>query len=204
MSTKKSISPRERRSARTYEHILDAARQCIAEKGIEKFSLREVAKRADYSPAGLYEYFSSKDALIMSLALQVNNNLYAVIEKKIERAEGSIRDKLIAAAQGYLEFAFTHQEDYMLLFARVSSERQSTNEEVDQRSAYSLIYNLVQQCLTEKIFNQDRSTDEIAYGLWALLHGQVMLQLTHLKNFDANFEEIDREIIISLINGFSK
>ena len=58
-----ALTPRQRRHLRTKDAILDAARQIIATEGAEKLSMRAIAKRIDYSPAGLYEYFGSKDVL---------------------------------------------------------------------------------------------------------------------------------------------
>ena len=60
---RRAATPRQRRQARTRQTILDAAVEIIDERGAEALSLREVARRADYSPAGLYEYFDGKEAI---------------------------------------------------------------------------------------------------------------------------------------------
>ena len=55
-----TTAPRQRRHEKSQQAILDIAAKLIVEHGHEKLSLREVARQADYSPAGLYEYFKSK------------------------------------------------------------------------------------------------------------------------------------------------
>ena len=60
-------SPRVRRQQRTRRAILDAARQIINEKGPVALSMRALARHIDYSPAGLYEYFDGKDAIIKAV-----------------------------------------------------------------------------------------------------------------------------------------
>ncbi|NJN55580.1 MAG: helix-turn-helix transcriptional regulator, partial [Anaerolineae bacterium] len=55
------LTPRERRHLRTKDAILDAARLIIKEQGADALSIRAIAEQIDYSPAGLYEYFGSKE-----------------------------------------------------------------------------------------------------------------------------------------------
>jgi AcrR family transcriptional regulator len=57
---------RLRRRERNRAAILEGARQLIIERGPENLSLREVAARAEYSPAGLYRYFKDKALITVS------------------------------------------------------------------------------------------------------------------------------------------
>jgi len=47
--------------------ILDAARSAFFELGLDGASLREIAKRAGYTPGALYSYFGSREALYAAL-----------------------------------------------------------------------------------------------------------------------------------------
>ncbi|POA15406.1 TetR/AcrR family transcriptional regulator, partial [Pseudomonas sp. FW300-N1A1] len=47
--------------------VLDAARTVFAEAGIEGASIREIAKRAGYTPGAIYSYFESKEAIYAAL-----------------------------------------------------------------------------------------------------------------------------------------
>ena len=64
------LSPRERRHQRTQQAILDAALEIIHEKGVDGLSIRAIADKIDYSPAGLYEYYGSKEEIIAALCMQ--------------------------------------------------------------------------------------------------------------------------------------
>jgi len=55
----------------TKETILKAVEQSIAKSGVNKFSLRDIAKRANISLGTLYYYYKTKDELILDVA-----NLY--------------------------------------------------------------------------------------------------------------------------------
>jgi AcrR family transcriptional regulator len=47
--------------------VLEAARRVFAEKGVEGASIREIAKRAAYTPGAIYSYFESKEAIYAAL-----------------------------------------------------------------------------------------------------------------------------------------
>ncbi len=69
--------------------ILEAARQQIVEHGLESLSVRSVAKRAHYSPAGLYRHFSSIEHLRSDLTFQVAEEFRQMLIARFEAEEGS-------------------------------------------------------------------------------------------------------------------
>ncbi len=66
METK--TQPSQDRSRVTYEAILQASGQLLAEVGIENFSTNLICKRAALTPPALYRYFPNKYALLRELA----------------------------------------------------------------------------------------------------------------------------------------
>lgn len=52
------------RKQRTMRYFIDAAREIIAQDGVESVSVRSVAAKAGYSSGSLYEYFENIDQLI--------------------------------------------------------------------------------------------------------------------------------------------
>lgn len=55
--------------------VLDAARAAFFELGMEKTSIREIARRAGYTPGALYSYFASKEAVYGALLSESLNRL---------------------------------------------------------------------------------------------------------------------------------
>ena len=47
--------------------VLEAARSVFSEFGIERSNIREIAKRAGYTPGALYSYFPNKEAIFVAL-----------------------------------------------------------------------------------------------------------------------------------------
>ncbi len=61
-------SPRvERRRERARQRLVAAARELVAERGVEATTLRDVTARADVGFASLYHHFADKDALVAAV-----------------------------------------------------------------------------------------------------------------------------------------
>ena len=60
--------------------ILDAARSVFTESGLEGASLREIARRAGYTPGALYSYFDSKEAIYAELLGESIGRLQAAVQ----------------------------------------------------------------------------------------------------------------------------
>lgn len=193
-------STREIRHEETRTRILSAAKRLLRKDGIEKLSLRKVASESNYSPAGLYEYFKNKDDLLASIAMEIELDLRnALIDKKGDVS----REALLQMGLRYISFAKDHPEDYLLLFTTFSSGRESTQEQLPESSAYMVLYTLVQTLADEEQVevSQADEIEEICYNFWVLLHGHVMMQLTHLQNFQADFESIEQRMLSRFVQS---
>lgn len=62
--------PRQARSRKRVDAILDAASQIIAEKGWEGLQMRELAQRADVPIGSVYQFFDDREAILACLAAQ--------------------------------------------------------------------------------------------------------------------------------------
>jgi AcrR family transcriptional regulator len=71
MTDEKTAARRERRAAARRAQILDAAARVFAEKGFARATTREVADAADVSEGTIYNYFDSKEDLLIGIMTQV-------------------------------------------------------------------------------------------------------------------------------------
>lgn len=192
------------KQTRTRESILKAAHQLMLEKGIEKLSLREIARTVGFSPSSLYEYFDGKDKIISALKLKASVMLYQSM-KKASKGLDSLA-ALASMSAAYVRFSKTNSEDFVLLFNRSTSTRRTLTEPEIPSSGYALVLETVISGIHKGQINKTkhRSAEDMAYGLWALVHGMAILQTTHLKGFEANFENADREVISAFLNGLKQ
>lgn len=199
-------TPRERRHQRTRQDILNMAMRIVREKGADKLSLREVARRIDYSPAGLYEYFANKDALIEAICVEADARLQTKMLAVSRHLDPMTYLEELGVA--YVEFARQNPEHYIFLFSNREIEFSVNEYNVeDHRKEFPddpfLIALNAAEAAIEAGFIDPRGQDAFAltYQFWALVHGMSMLQVQLFKSFPVEFEKADREGIRALIRG---
>ena len=109
--------------------VLDAARSAFLELGLEGASLREIARRAGYTPGALYSYFDSKEAVYGALLGESLDRLNDFVDGAAAgepqsvagRAAGGGGRRLLEAtvrakAQAFLDFYLAHPRDLDLGF----------------------------------------------------------------------------------------
>ena len=193
-------TPRQRRHANTKQAILQTALELMAEKGLDKLSLREIARRVDYSPAGLYEYFGSKEEILLALTRQGDGRLNAAL-RSIPTTLSPVQ-RLVELSLAYVDFALRNQE-YFTLMNNLPSKRMSLVEPVATESSYSSFLQAVEAAIeADQIAAQEGyGPEEIAYSIWAMIHGMAMLRLTHLRHFQADFEHSNRQALAVFMAG---
>jgi AcrR family transcriptional regulator len=194
---------RRERHEETRVAILAATRALIIEKGVAGLALREVARRTGYSPASLYEYFSGKEDLVAAVAAEALEQLaFALCQVP---ADLPPRQRLVAIGMAYVAFAHRHPEQFLLIFDRLPSGRSSLQQQPGPRSPYRILLDGVQAALDSGTIRarEGYGLEEIAYGIWALVHGMATLQQTHLRQYDANFPTVDRHVLEAFVNGLA-
>ena len=193
-------STRQNRRSRTREEILDAARGLIREHGFDRLSLRGVARAVGYSPAGLYEYFASKDALLDELARDGHRLFTDALQRAVD--EDPAGHPLVSLGEAYVAFALRRPEDFRLMFLRRRSGR--TDPSQPAAGGYAVLRSAVCAAVAPSAapLRPGQTEDTIAYALWALVHGMAVLRMGHLADFDADFETADRVALQALVRGF--
>jgi AcrR family transcriptional regulator len=130
--TTKRPGIRAQRRARKQAHILTVARALLHDHGHERLSLRHVARPAGTSPAGIYDYFDSRDHLIDALVGQANGALTASLRAATHGVSDPV-ERLVGLGLAYIRFAQARTTDFLLLFGRRSARR-SLAEDVPARS----------------------------------------------------------------------
>ncbi len=106
------------RRDRRMESILDAGAEVLAERGIHGCTMRDVAERANVSPANLYRYVQGKEEL-----------LYRVIERVLERAVRSAEAALaVRGAKEQLKSFVTDHIRRVLAFPAEAQLLQTSTE----------------------------------------------------------------------------
>lgn len=79
--------PTQERSKKRYDAILNAAKELIAEKGSAQLKIQEIATKAHVTPASIYQYFPSKNAITLALAQHTFDHAFGSLEDSLPKAE---------------------------------------------------------------------------------------------------------------------
>ncbi|MCU7698776.1 TetR/AcrR family transcriptional regulator [Acinetobacter sp. AYS6] len=96
--------PRQARSVATFEAILEAAARVLESLGFAGFNTNAVAELAGVSIGSLYQYFPSKDALIVELIRRERTKLSSRIVEAIKQHEAAdLKEKLKLVIQAAVQ-----------------------------------------------------------------------------------------------------
>jgi AcrR family transcriptional regulator len=104
---------RERERQELRSSILAAAREVAAQEGWQALTMRKVAELIEYSPPTIYEYFESKDSILVELMRDSTRKLL----ERLRTAAASTDDpeeRMVRLTLAYCDFAWENPELYQL------------------------------------------------------------------------------------------
>ena len=93
--------------------VLSAARTVFTQSGLERASIREIAKKAGYTPGAIYAYFPSKQHILSALLLDSLNQLTERVQQA-RPSKGMSGGVLLARAQAWIGFLASEGRDLEL------------------------------------------------------------------------------------------
>jgi AcrR family transcriptional regulator len=96
--------------------LLDATMELVRERGIDGFTLREVARRAGVSHAAPYHHFPDRAALVSALAEESFDLLARAFREAAASTEGTYLDRIRAIGRAYVRFAFDDPARFTLMW----------------------------------------------------------------------------------------
>jgi AcrR family transcriptional regulator len=149
--------------------LIDGAREILAERGFDQFSLNEVARRAGVSTAAPYRHFASKDELLAEVA----ELGYAALLQSLEEAEArtaDVRERLLLLAGAYVRFAHDHPDLYATMFRDLGHAAEPMGSK-----SFGVLARTVADAQRAAIIPTSASNELMARSIWATLHGLAAL-----------------------------
>lgn len=200
---------REREKLETRQKILDAARALFVERGVDAATMREIAKRIDYTPTAIYHHFQDKDAVIYELC-RCDFRELAQLFVRIGRIEDPI-ERLRRIGRAYCEFGLRFPSHYRFMFmtpSRVlSPEQLGVSRDDPNESSYAFLQDTVRDAIKQgRLRPKYDDVELVAQVLWAGVHGIVSLRITLQHQDWINWSEAEASteaMIDALIRGFT-
>jgi AcrR family transcriptional regulator len=194
------LSRRERRHSQTRDEILEAAREVLLERGAADLSLREIARRAGFSPGALYKYFDSKDEVVTALA----DAALAALLAEFARVPAGLPpdERAIEMGMCYLEFARRNPEDIGVITvheAVVHAKPPST----EHMAVEQAVTGVFAEGIARGIFRaaSERDADYMSYGAWALVQGLATFEQQQRPEVAGKVRAKQRELLKVFVNG---
>jgi AcrR family transcriptional regulator len=177
---------------RPYHHgdlraaLLVAAEAELADRGVEGFSLRSVAKRAGVSHAAPAHHFGDVKGLLTALAAEGFRRFQAMLDAH-EAGAKDHRDRAVRAGLGYIDFATSRPSLFKLIFSAEKPDFLNAELRETAEIAYRHLVTLVQPL--------GGGPADVA-ALWAMSHGLADLAWGGRLRMFAEMPEADRQAAI--------
>ena len=154
-------------------HLKDAcvtaAHAVIAEHGVEKLSLRDVARKLNVSHQAPYKHYPSRDHLLAEVIRRCFVKFSDALKAR-SRSDDAKQD-IHALGISYLAFALQNPLEYRLMFgAAWPAVAANSSMLADARYSFDVLRQALQP-LFAKSSNPPEAIDTAAMFVWSTLHG---------------------------------
>lgn len=153
------------------ETLIEQGIELIHEEGIEKFSLRKVAKNVGVSAAACYNHFGNIDELLKGMYAYVIDRFSTVLEQAVE--ENPCHYITISMGVAYVEFFAKHPHYFNFLFDSEYLDIQIKETEIiwnGNFTPFEIFVNGAKRGLRELNIDEAELRDDLLV-MWATVHG---------------------------------
>jgi AcrR family transcriptional regulator len=172
-------------SSEARERLLRAARDVVADDGLEGLTLRAIARRAGVSHVAPLRHFPSLAALLSAVAAEGFARLVATVDDHLaaaDRAAGpggapvSATERVVIAGRAYLDFALSDPGVFSVTFRPERVDVSDPDYQTQGYRSFQQLVGLVEAAQAEG-WHPHEPADVLAAVLWSHVHGLAELSL---------------------------
>lgn len=179
----------------TREVIIEQGWRMLAEHGAEGLTLAKLGEALGVKAASLYHHVANKSELLKGIHRLTIDRLFTAVLAAATPHAAAPHPALHAGAAAIRTFAHAHPIPYMLAFAQIAPAERT---DPDAREAHALPL----QALVAQISGEARSLAALR-GLWALVHGFVILELNAQFERGGDLDATFAEVVRSYLHGIA-
>ena len=185
----------------TADRIAQIALTILENEGPEAVSMRRVAEAVGITPMAIYHHFPSREALLNTITDREFAKLLSSIQT--HPLTGGFENRLLAVMAAYVDYAFAQPRIFDYVFSRPRPGARQFPK--DFRARLSPTLNPVADLLAaemEQGFLKKDDVWEVAFALWAHVHGYVMLyRAGRVALSEKEFRKLLRRSIKRFLHG---
>jgi AcrR family transcriptional regulator len=188
--------------------LLDAGLALLAERGVDGFTLREVARRAGVSHAAPSHHFGDRGGLIRAIVAESFELLGDGLAEAASGAGDDPIDRIDAMGLAYVEFALDNPERYRLMFrtelSQAGTSEAPTDADAAGGGAFATLMAAVQDAADQGLLRDGVDAGAAAVTAWASVHGLASLILEGAIGIRPNQRERARQVasgVVELVLG---
>ncbi len=193
---------RERERSSVRAAILEAAQRIADRDGWSGLTIRAIAADIEYSPALIYGYFESKEAVLVELMRLGFGTLHKALQKaRVRHGEPSLAVKKIGLA--YWKFAIDNPVSYQLMLGLTGVPFGTEETPAEVRSCFDEFREPIAALLTARSGAPDaEGSVEQAELYWAFLHGLVSLTMNQrILGGPARANKLAERLVCDFVRG---
>lgn len=167
------------------EACIQAAREVIAEQGIEGLSLRDVARKLGVSHQAPYRHYPSRDHLLAAIMQRCFEDFATFLD---QASKAHTTDALLGMGQAYMRYAAQNPLEYRLMFGTPWPEP-AAHPELVRHAVHA--FDLLRQHLQLQLQQRASATQSDMLALlaqaelqalfiWSALHGMASIQQSNV------------------------
>ena len=156
--------------------ITDAARDILADDGVEALSMRSVAERVGVSATAIYHYFQNKEELVGQVVQQGFERFGEQLRQVAEEHPRGSLERVRAIGEAYLTFALENQAYFRVLFGPQHHDRVHALEDLPEGGGYQLLRQAVADAMEAGTMRR-ADPDLVVMYLWSMAHGLLMISM---------------------------
>jgi AcrR family transcriptional regulator len=195
------------KTARSYHHgalrpaLIAAAEALIAERGLDRFSLRETARRAGVSPAAPAHHFGDTKGLLTAIAAAAFAELAAALEAA--DAPGSREERIAAQGMAYVRFALGRPARFDLMWRKALLDGEDPALAEAGERAFAVLDRAVRGEDAPRSGPADLGTAP-SIAAWSIVHGFARLAIDGAFGTDEEAPGRAAEAMLPAVLGYLK
>jgi AcrR family transcriptional regulator len=148
--------PTQARSKKRVDAILSAAKCLISEKGSAQLKIHDIAERAEVTPASIYQYFPSKNAITMALAQDTFDKAFSSLSDNLPTSTTKF-DACVVLQSLVEEYYQAYMNDPAMLdiWVSVSADKSMQDLDIqDSRRQAELIFECIKQFYDQVLWDR--------------------------------------------------